>query len=164
MAPVSRRMAKPDAFLTDITGVAEVWSIALVRVEAEADACPGPSQLTFGGERMLGAAYSPVDDQLIVGGDVGGNERTQLFLMSGDGTSRHTALTNQPEVIHVFGGWQEDGSASSGWSPDGTRIVYASNARDPRFFDIYERSVDDLASHRACCYETTAQLSRALFT
>ena len=55
-----------------------------------------------------------------------------------------TPLTSQPDVIHVFGGWQEDGSASSGWSPDGARIVYASNARDARFFDIYERAVDDL--------------------
>ena len=93
----------------------------------------------------MAPAYSPVDDQLIVGGDIGGNERTQLFLMSGDGTSL-IPLTNQPEAIHVFGGWQEDGAAAGGWSPDGKRIVYASNARDPRYFDIYERSVEDLAS------------------
>ena len=140
-APDGRRMT----FLTDITGVAEVWSVA---VEPTAPAgqeapLPWPEQLTFGGERILGAAFSPVADRLIVGSDVGGNERTQLFLMSGDGAT-FTPLTTQPDVIHVFGGWQEDGSASSGWSPDGSRILYASNARDARFFDIYERSVDDL--------------------
>jgi dipeptidyl aminopeptidase/acylaminoacyl peptidase len=128
-------------FLTDVTGVAEVWSLALTPGDAAASP-PWPDQLTFGGERIAGAAYSPVADRLIVGGDVGGNERTQLFLMSGDGATL-TPLTDQPEVIHVFGGWQEDGSASSGWSPDGTRIVFASNARDTRYFDVYERAVDD---------------------
>jgi dipeptidyl aminopeptidase/acylaminoacyl peptidase len=129
-------------FLTDITGVAEAWRVPITPAASEA---AWPEQLTFGGERIAGAAYSPVADRLIVGGDIGGNERTQLFLMSGDGTTL-APLTDQPEAIHIFGGWQEDGAASSGWSPDGTHIVYASNARDPRFFDIFERAVDDLAS------------------
>ncbi|HEX5547518.1 MAG TPA: hypothetical protein VFX24_08915, partial [Ktedonobacterales bacterium] len=142
-------------FLTDITGVAEVWSVAVVPVasgDGDERPLPWPEQLTFGGERIAGASYSPVDDQLIISGDIGGNERTQLFLMrvsrGGDGDNTTDTmlipLTNQPEVIHVFGGGQEDGSASNGWSPDGKRIVYATNARDARFFDIYERSVDDL--------------------
>ncbi len=147
-APDGRRLT----FLTDITGVAEVWSVAVTpanvtNAEKQGGALPWPEQLTFGGERIVGAAFSPVADQLIVGSDVGGNERTQLFLMSGDGAMTGTTLTpltSQPDVIHIFGGWQEDGSASSGWSPDGARIVYASNARDARFFDIYERAVDDL--------------------
>ncbi len=137
-SPDGRRIT----FLTDVTGVAEVWSVALDDIAASP---PWPDQLTFDGERIIGAAFSPTADRLIVGGDVGGNERTQLSLMSGDGATR-TPLTDQPNVIHVFGGWQEDGSASSGWSPDGARITFASNARDPRFFDVYERSVDDLAA------------------
>ena len=106
-APDGRRLA----FLTDITGVAEVWSVA-VAPAGEEIALPWPEQLTFGGERILGAAFSPVADRLIVGSDVCGNERTQLFLMSGDGAT-FIPLTTQPDVIHVFGGWQEDGSASS---------------------------------------------------
>jgi dipeptidyl aminopeptidase/acylaminoacyl peptidase len=131
-------------FLTNITDVSEVWRIPLPA--GTGDETPSwPAQLTFGGERIVGAAYSPVADQLIVGGDVGGNERTQLWLMSGDGAT-FVPLTSQPEAIHVFGGWQEDGAASSGWSPDGKRIVYATNARDPRFFDVFERSIDDLES------------------
>jgi dipeptidyl aminopeptidase/acylaminoacyl peptidase len=151
-------------FLTDITGVAEVWSVAVVPGTSGSgsgerrDGLPWPEQLTFGGERIASASYSPVENQLIICGDIGGNERTQLFLMrvqraeDGDrdgSTATSTAtslvpLTHQPEVIHVFGGGQEDGAASNGWSPDGRRIVYATNARDARFFDIYERSVDDL--------------------
>jgi dipeptidyl aminopeptidase/acylaminoacyl peptidase len=131
-------------FLTDITDVNEVWRIRLPAGAGE-EAPSWPEQLTFGGERIAGAAYSPVADQLIVGGDIGGNERTQLWLMSGDGATV-VPLTSHPEAIHVFGGWQEDGTASNGWSPDGKRIVYANNARDPRYFDIFERSIDDLES------------------
>jgi Tol biopolymer transport system component len=131
-------------FLTNITGVNEVWRTT-IGSGGDESAPPWPRQLTFGGERIVGASYSPVDDRLIVGSDIGGNERTQLFLMSGDGTSV-IPLTSQPEAIHVFGGWQEDGTAGNGWSPDGSRIVFASNARDSRFFDIYERSLEDLQS------------------
>jgi dipeptidyl aminopeptidase/acylaminoacyl peptidase len=147
-APDGRRLT----FLTDITGIAEVWSVAVTARPSQAPpnregTLPWPEQLTFGGERIVGAAYSPVADRLIVGSDVGGNERTQLFLLSGDGAGTGaplTPLTSQPDAIHVFGGWQEDVSASSGWSPDGARIVYANNARDARFFDVYERAIDDL--------------------
>src|SRR5215469_12045571 len=139
------------SFLTNITGVSEVWRTT-ISSGGDESAPTWPRQLTFSGERIVGAAHSPVDDQLIVGGDVGGNERTQLFLMSGDGASL-TPLTSQPDVIHVFGGWQEDGTAGGGWSPDGERIVYGSNARDPRYFDIYERSLKDLASPPRLVYQ-----------
>ena len=105
------------AFLTDITDVAEVWSVAVPKGTSHAqkntgEALPWPEQLTFGGERTVGAAFSPVADQLIVGSDVGGNERTQLFLLSGDGAvtgTTLTPLTSQPDAIHVLrwlaGGW-----------------------------------------------------------
>jgi dipeptidyl aminopeptidase/acylaminoacyl peptidase len=125
-------------FITDITGVGEVWSVPVVLTAA---APSWPTQLTFRSERAMGASFSPVADQLIVGGDHGGNERTQLSLLSSDG-SRFAPLTAQPEVIHQFGGWWEDGMGASGWSPDGSRIAYASNARDPRYFDVYERAVE----------------------
>src|SRR5689334_16298130 len=68
-APDGRRIT----FLTDITGVAEVWSVAVPSANGGA-ALPWPEQLTFGGERILGAAFSPVADRLIVGSDVGGND------------------------------------------------------------------------------------------
>lgn len=67
-------------FLTDITDVSEVWRLSLAAGDGEKHIPAWPQQLTFGGERIVGASYSPVDDQLIVGGDTGGNELTQLFL------------------------------------------------------------------------------------
>ena len=49
------------SFLTDITGVAEVWSIP---IDIPASAPAWPDQLTFRGERVAGASYSPTDDLL----------------------------------------------------------------------------------------------------
>ena len=116
------------SFLSDITGVAEVWSVQL---EIGAARASWPEQLTFRGERVASASYSPVSDQMLVSADIGGNERTQLYLLSDDGAS-FVPLTDRPDVIYQFGGW----------SADGTRISYASNERDARYFDVYERAVD----------------------
>jgi dipeptidyl aminopeptidase/acylaminoacyl peptidase len=113
-------------FLTDITGVPEVWSVPIDL----AAPTPWPEQLTFRGERVASATFSPSDEILLVSADIGGNERMQLHILGADGAA-FTALTEQPEVIHQFGGW----------SPDGTGISYASNERDNRFFDVYERPV-----------------------
>ncbi|HEX4205873.1 MAG TPA: S9 family peptidase [Ktedonobacteraceae bacterium] len=115
------------SFLTDISGVAEVWNVA---ISAQAARPSWPEQLTFRGERVSSATYSPKADLLLVAGDIGGNERTQLFLAQGDG-STVDALTNDLTSMHLFGGW----------SPDGNRIVYSSNERDARFFDVYERDI-----------------------
>ncbi len=126
------------AFLTNITGMAEVWSVP---VDVHASSPAWPEQLTFTGDRVLGVAYRPMADLLIAGTDVGGNERTQLYLLSPDGAT-FEPLTTRPDVIYQFGGWQEDGTRSNGWSPDGRRITYASNERDPHFFDVYERALE----------------------
>jgi dipeptidyl aminopeptidase/acylaminoacyl peptidase len=111
-------------FLTDITGVAEVWSVP---IDMRSPFPAWPEQLTFGGERVMSASYSPVENVLLVAADIGGNERTQLYLLSGDGAS-YRPITNKFESIYSPGRW----------SADGTRFTYASNERDPRFFDVYE--------------------------
>jgi len=116
-------------FLTDIAGVAEVWSVP---VDLHASTPAWPQQLTFQGDRVAGAVFSPTENVLLAICDVGGNERTQFYALSADG-STFVPLTNRPEVMYLFGGW----------SPDGSRIVYSSNERDGRYFDVYER---DMAS------------------
>ncbi|GAC1349231.1 MAG: S9 family peptidase [Ktedonobacteraceae bacterium] len=113
------------SFLTDITGVAEVWSVP---VEMHASQPGWPTQLTFRGERVASAGFSPTADSLLLSADVGGNELTQLYSLSGNG-SAFTLLTDHPEVIYT----------SATWALDGTRIAFSSNERDRRYFDVYER-------------------------
>jgi dipeptidyl aminopeptidase/acylaminoacyl peptidase len=127
-APSFSHDGKRLGFLTNITGVSEVWSVP---IDIHTTTPAWPDQLTFRGERVSGASYSPADDVLLVSADVGGNERDQLYLLSADGAI-FTALTSQPETIHRFGGWSQDGS----------RIIYSSNQRDSRYFDIYERYIE----------------------
>ncbi|OGO41614.1 MAG: peptidase S9 [Chloroflexi bacterium RBG_16_57_9] len=123
-SPTGERLA----FLTDITGVPQVWAI---------DRTGGwPDQLTFFAERVTFVSFSPREEHLVFGMDSGGNERQQLFLLSADGQTI-TPLTDAPEAIHQFGGW----------SYDGRRIAFSATRRHPAHFDVYLHELDTGESH-----------------
>lgn len=112
------------AFLTNITGTPQVWMIG---------AQGGwPEQMTFYNDRVDFVSWSPDGTGLVFAKAKGGDENSQLFWLAPDG-SKIKALTDAPKVRHNFGDF----------SHDGKRISYASNRRNPNFFDIY---VMDLAS------------------
>jgi dipeptidyl aminopeptidase/acylaminoacyl peptidase len=113
------------SFLTEITGVPQVWEVA-----SEAQGPSWPEQLTFYEERISGALYSPTENRLLFGMDVGGNERSQLFLLQ-DGQVRN--LTNAPDAIHYPGGF----------SPDGKRIAYTATRRNGTDFDIFVQELPE---------------------
>ncbi|MEO7019216.1 MAG: S9 family peptidase [Ktedonobacteraceae bacterium] len=115
------------SFLSDITGVAEIWNVPVTQ---QSGGAAWPEQLTFRGERVSGVTYSPVEPVMLVAADSGGSELDQFYTLSQDG-GEFVALTDQPKVMYRAGIW----------SPDGQRVVYASNERDPRYFDIYERTM-----------------------
>ncbi len=108
-------------FTTGTTGLPQLW-IAPV---AENGTTAPPRQLTFG-NRVQFARWSPRGDWIVYGTDRGGNERTQFFLLSPDGT-REVELTPADGAFRNFGGW----------SPRGDRIAYASSERNGRDFDIW---------------------------
>jgi dipeptidyl aminopeptidase/acylaminoacyl peptidase len=110
------------AFLTEITGVPQVW-------EVPADGPSWPEQLTFYEERVSAAEYSPTRNRLLFGMDVGGNERTQLFLLEG---GEITDLTRAPDAIHYSGGF----------SPDGGRVAYTATRRNGTDFDVFVQGLD----------------------
>jgi dipeptidyl aminopeptidase/acylaminoacyl peptidase len=110
------------AFLTNVTGTPQVWSVA---------ATGGwPEQLTFYTDRVDFVRWSPDGTGLLFGKARGGDENSQLFWMSPDG-AQVRQLTDAPRIRYNFGAW----------SPDGRRISYASNKRNPNFFDIYTMDV-----------------------
>jgi dipeptidyl aminopeptidase/acylaminoacyl peptidase len=118
------------AFLTDITGVPQAWEVP---VEGG-----WPEQLTFHEERVSGIRYSPTENKLVYSMDVGGNERSQLFLLE-NGEERD--LTRAPDAIHYFGGF----------APDGERVAYTATRRNGTDFDVF---VQNLSGEPEMVWET----------
>jgi dipeptidyl aminopeptidase/acylaminoacyl peptidase len=116
-SPDARRVS----FLTEITGVPQVWEVP---VEGG-----WPEQLSFYEDRVSGAEYSPTDNRLLFSMDAGGNERMQLFLLQ---YSEVRDLTSAPEAIHYSGGF----------SPDGRRIAYTATRRNGTDFDVFVQELD----------------------
>jgi dipeptidyl aminopeptidase/acylaminoacyl peptidase len=116
------------AFLTDITGVHQVW-----RVSVEPGHVPWPEQLTFGDDRVMGVWHSPArgDGRLIYARDRGGNENAQLFLLDPDSGEERSLTGGFDRVMHMFGDW----------SPSGERILFGANRRAPGLFDLYVQDV-----------------------
>ena len=120
LAPAGERVA----FLLNVTGTPQVWTVA---------ATGGwPEQLTFYEDRVDFVRWSPDGTGLVFGKARGGDENAQLYWMSPDG-AQVRQLTDAPRIRYNFGAW----------SADGRRISYASNKRNPNFFDIYVMDVSD---------------------
>jgi len=123
------------AYLTDVTGNFQVWSVG---TRGEGDA-RWPRQLTFLSEKVWELHGTGAASHLIAVSDVGGNERFQFYLVNNYGVDAdgHDAydvrrLTTRDDVIHQFGAW----------SRDGRKIVYTSNARNGVHFDLYEMDLE----------------------
>lgn len=112
-SPDGRRIA----FASNITGLTQIWS-----VDREGG---WPHQITFFQDRVMAAKFSPTRDQLLLHKDVGGNERAQMFLVAGDG-STITPLAHDENAINV-----------GVWSRDGEKIAFSSTRRNGASFDIY---------------------------
>ncbi|HQU85748.1 MAG TPA: S9 family peptidase [Pyrinomonadaceae bacterium] len=111
-------------YLTNVTGTSQIWMIDLPSGQ--------PKQVTNYDDNVGFVRFSPKGDALVFGKAKGGDENTQFFWMKADGTGIKE-LTNAPKIRHNFGDW----------SADGTKIYYASNKRNPQYFDIYRMTVAD---------------------
>jgi dipeptidyl aminopeptidase/acylaminoacyl peptidase len=123
-SPTFNKDASKIAYLTNITGTNQIWLV---------DANGGyPEQLTSYQDNIGFVKFSPSGDWIAFGKAKGGDENTQLFLMSPDG-STIKQLTTDEKVRYNFGDW----------SADGTKIYYASNKRNRTFFDVYSMNIND---------------------
>ncbi|ONG47430.1 S9 family peptidase [Pseudoroseomonas deserti] len=114
-------------FLQDSGGSAQVWELS--------GAGGAPRQRTGHADAVSFVAGLP-DGGAIFGRDGAGDERFQLYHLPPEGEAR--ALTADPRTIHGWGAI----------SPDGSRIAYTANSRDPAHSDAW---VMDIASGAARC-------------
>ncbi len=122
------------AFLTDITGMPQVWQVPLT---GKPGTILWPEQLTFETDRVMRAQFSPVKDgRLLYTRDIGGNEKQQLFLLSADGSPDVNLTRGFEDVTHAFGAWAKDGGA----------VYFAANRRNPALFDFYKQPLDEAAA------------------
>ncbi|MBK7705910.1 MAG: S9 family peptidase [Acidobacteria bacterium] len=120
IAPDGKRLF----YLTNVSGTSQVWMIDLPNGT--------PKQVTNYDDNVGFVRYSPKGGALVFGKARGGDENTQFFLMDANGANIRE-LTASPKIRHNFGGWSDDGS----------KIYYASNKRNPQYFDIYAMTVAD---------------------
>lgn len=113
---------KRIAYLTNVSGTNQVWFV---------DANGGNSkQITTYDDNISFVKWLAGGKGLIFGKAIGGNENTQFFWISDDG-SNIKQLTNDEKTRHNFGAI----------SRDGTRIFYTSNKRDKNYFDVYQMEI-----------------------
>jgi dipeptidyl aminopeptidase/acylaminoacyl peptidase len=118
------------AFLTDITGVPQVWLAGLPGRDQEPR---WPDQLTFADDRVLGVWASPAGpNSLLFTRDFGGNEKAQLWLLDPDTGAERCLTAGHEEAMHGFGCW----------SGDGRSFLFSANRRHPGLFDLYRQPLD----------------------
>lgn len=126
------------AYLSDLTGVPQVWTIGLAAGSA-------PQQITLEEERVGFVSYAPKSDRMAFGVDRGGSERYQIHMLE-EGGDRIVKLTDEPSVIHNWGDW----------SPDENAITFSSNARSQQYFDIYVQDLGDRSRELVYEYDGNA--------
>lgn len=104
------------------TGIYNVFELDLTTDERR--------QLTSSTEEsVFAASYFPNDDRIVYTSDKGGNEIDHIFVRNPDGSSTDI-ISDSAAKANFYG-----------WSHDKKLMYYASNSRDPRFFDLYRVDV-----------------------
>ena len=120
----------PDAddvyFVSNISGQFNLW-----RVSVEGG---WPQQLTaFADDTVRTIGVSPSDGTIAFCADHDGDEFHQIYLVDPNG-GWPEKITDDPEVQHYVGG--------DAFSPDGTKLAYAANARTPTDMEVWVRDLE----------------------
>ncbi len=111
-------------FSSDASGVFNAY---------EAPVSGGPAtQLTDSSDTTFAISYFPEDERILLRRDKGGNEIYHIYLRETNGTVKD--LTPGEKNRSLFYGWAHDLKS----------FFYMSNARDPRYMDLYEMDLATL--------------------
>ncbi|HEV3468563.1 MAG TPA: S9 family peptidase [Pyrinomonadaceae bacterium] len=114
---------KQVLFHSNKTGIFNVYTVPAAGGE--------PRQLTNSEKESTYAVTYLPDGRFIYAYDRGGNENTHLYLREADGRERD--LTPGEKTKANFLGWAQDRKS----------FFFSTNARDPKFFDVYEMALAD---------------------
>ena len=120
----------PDAesvyFVSNISGQFNLWRVAVDG--------GWPQQLTaFADDTIRLIGISPGDGTIAFCADHDGDEFHQIYLLDPSG-GWPEKITDDPHVQHYVGG--------DAFSPDGTKLAYAANARTPTDMEVWVRDLD----------------------
>jgi dipeptidyl aminopeptidase/acylaminoacyl peptidase len=116
---------KSILFHSNQTGIFNVYSMPVSGGQ--------PKQLTNSTkESTFAVSYFPADSRFLYRYDKGGNENEHLYLRELDGKERD--LTPGDKTKAQFYGWSQDRKS----------FFFSTNARDPKFFDVFEMTIADL--------------------
>ena len=82
-------------------------------------------------ESYFGIDYVPGFPGLLYSADKGGNEISHIYLMEENGKTTDLTPGEQEKTNFLK------------WSEDKTSMVYSSNVRDPKFFDLYKMKIGE---------------------
>lgn len=118
------------AFLTDITGTAQLWTLeAPLR---------WPEQKTFFSERLISVAFHPTRPLIAFTMDAGGDEQAQVYLIDAE-HGPPEQISTAPDAKHLFADYA---TTASCFSPDGRYLVWSHNGRNGQDFDVYLYDID----------------------
>ncbi len=93
-----------------------------------------PDQLTaFADETVRFISVCAADGRIAIGADHDGDEFHQIYFLDPE-RGWPEKITEDPQVQHYLGG--------DAWSPDGTKLAYAANARTPTDMEVWIRDLD----------------------
>lgn len=100
----------------------------------EIDIASGESEKMTNSEKdsFYSQGYFPAGNRFLYTADQGGNENYHLYMQTPNGSTKD--LTPADSAQNTF----------LGWSRDDKSILIQSNKRDPRYFDVYEKTVESL--------------------
>lgn len=109
---------KKILFTSNESGIYNAYEVSVEEGE--------PRQLTKREETTRAVSYFPDDERIILMSDQGGNERYHIYMRKPSGE------------IEDLTPYKDARSQFMGWSHDRESFFFATNKRDPKYFDYYE--------------------------